>query len=53
MSRTVISFSLDEHDIKRAITEVKNFKKEFVIKCNQLVKALTEYGANVARVPKV
>lgn len=50
MSRTVISFSLDEHDIKRAIAEVKNFKKEFLMKCNQLVKALTEYGANVARV---
>ena len=50
MSKTVIRFSLEEKDIDRAIREVKQFKREFLDKCNELVKELTEHGAKVAKV---
>ena len=50
MAKTVIRFSLDQKDISRAIRELKQFKKEFLVKCNQLVKELTDYGVDVAKV---
>ena len=50
MAKTVIRFSLDNKDIDRAIKELKLFKKEFLVKCNQLVEALTDEGENVAKV---
>lgn len=50
MGRTVIKFKLSESEIDRAIKEVKQFKKEFLQKCNELVAALTDYGVEVARV---
>ena len=50
MSKTVIKFSLNEKDIDRAIKELKQFKKEFLEKCNLLIEALTEYGEEVARI---
>ena len=50
MAKTVIRFSLDNKDINRAIKELKQFKKEFLNKCNQLVKELTDYGVDVAKV---
>lgn len=50
MAKTVIRFRLDEKDIDRAIREVKQFKKEFLEKCNQLIEALTDYGAEVAKI---
>jgi len=50
MRKTVIRFTLDEKEIERAINEVKDFRKEFIEKCNRLVEALTDYGAEVARI---
>ena len=49
MPKRVIKFTLDEKDIDRAITEVTQFKNELLEKCKQLVEALTEHGAEVAR----
>ena len=51
MARKVIRFTLDEID--RAIQDIKKFKKEFLGKCNQLVKALTDEGAEIARIKVV
>lgn len=51
MARKVIRFTLDEID--RAIQDVKKFKAEFLEKCNRLVEALTEEGAEIARVKVV
>lgn len=50
MAKTVIKFKLDADDIDRAIREVAQFKKEFLEKCNQLVKALTDEGAKIAKI---
>ena len=50
MAKTVIKFRLDEKDIDRAIREVKQFKTEFLEKCNRLIEALTDYGADVAKI---
>ena len=47
MAKRVIRFSLDEID--RAIQEVKDFKKEFLEKCNRLIEALTDEGVKVAK----
>ena len=47
MGKTVIRFSLDEID--RAIKDVRKFKAEFLEKCNRLVEALTNEGAEIAR----
>lgn len=49
MAKTVISFSLEEKEIDRAINEIKQFKVEFLEKCNRLVEALTNEGAEIAR----
>lgn len=53
MAKTVIRFTLDERDIDRAIKDVRQFKKDFIEKCNQLVKALTDEGAEIARMQVV
>lgn len=50
MAKTVIKFRLDEKDIDRAIREVKQFKTEFLEKCNQLVEALTDRGVEIAKI---
>lgn len=50
MAKTVIRFTLNEKDIDRAIREVKQFKKIFLEKCNRLVQALTDEGAEIARI---
>ena len=50
MGRTVISFSLDEKEIDRAIKEVYSFKKEFIEKCRQLVQTLTDKGVEIAKI---
>ena len=50
MRKTVISCTLDTKDIKRAIKELKTYKKQFLDRCNQLVEALTDYGVEVAKV---
>ena len=50
MSKKVISFSLDEKEIDRAIKEIKQYEQEFLRKCNLLVEKLTEYGAEVAKI---
>lgn len=49
MVKKTIRFKLDEKDIDRAIEELEKFKFEFLTKCNRLIEALTEYGAEVAR----
>lgn len=50
MAKTVIRFSLNEKDIKRAIREVKKFKADFLEKCNQLIATLTDEGVEIAKV---
>ena len=50
MAKTVIRFSLDEKEINRAIREVKQFKKSFLEKCDRLVEALTDEGADIAKI---
>ena len=50
MAKTIIRFSLDRKDIDRAIKELKQFKTEFLKKCNSLVQELTDYGVDVAKV---
>ena len=49
MSKKVIKFSLDEKSIDRAIQELNEYKKLFQFKCNLLVKTLTEYGVEIAK----
>jgi hypothetical protein len=50
MAKTVIKFSLNTKDIDRAIRELKQFKTEFLEKCDRLIEALTDYGVEVAKV---
>jgi hypothetical protein len=50
MAKTVIRFTLDRKEIDRAIKELKQFKTEFLKKCNQLVQELTEQGVDIAKV---
>jgi hypothetical protein len=50
MAKTVIRFTLDRKEIDRAIRELKQFKEEFLKKCNLLVQELTEHGVDVAKV---
>lgn len=50
MAKTVIRFTLDRKEIDRAIRELKQFKTEFLKKCNQLVQELTELGVDIAKV---
>lgn len=49
MAKTVIKFSLNTKDIDRAIRELKQFKTEFLEKCNRLIEKLTDYGVEVAQ----
>ena len=48
MSKT-IKFGLSPDEIQRAINEVKSYKAEFLRKCNELVEALTNEGAEIAK----
>ena len=50
MAKTVIKFTLDRKDIDRAIKELKQFKNEFLKKCNSLVQELTDMGVDIAKV---
>lgn len=49
MAKRVIKLSLDTEEIERAIDEVKQFKAEFLEKCNRLVEVLTGEGVEVAK----
>lgn len=49
MAKKVIKFSLDEKSIDRAIQELNEYKKLFKFKCDLLVKTLTEYGVEIAK----
>ena len=50
MARKVITCTLDAHDIDRAIKELQQYKREFREKCDRLIEALTDEGAQIARV---
>ena len=50
MAKTVIQFKVNVKDINRAIREVEKFKKEFLLKCNRLIEALTDAGVQIAKV---
>ena len=50
MAKTTIRFKLGEAEIKRAIREVKAYKRLFLAKCESLVKELSAQGAEIARV---
>ena len=47
MAKTTIKFTLDEIDY--AIRRLKQYKTQFLDKCERLVKALTEEGVEVAK----
>lgn len=49
MSTTVISFSLSEKSINKAIRDLERYREEFLRKCNELIKQLTEYGSEFAK----
>ena len=49
MGKTVIQFKLELEDIDRAIKELKQFKREFLAKCDRLIEALTDRGVEVAK----
>lgn len=49
MGRKTITFSLNEKSINQAIRELDEYRKEFVRKCNQLVKELVAHGEEVAK----
>ena len=49
MGKTTISFGLNEKDINRAIKELENYRKEFLRKCNELIRQLTDYGYEFAK----
>ena len=50
MAKKVIRCTLDRKEIDRAIKELKQYRAEFIKKCNQLVQELTDYGVDVAKV---
>ena len=50
MKKTVISCTLDEQDIERAIKELKQFKQEFLKKEKRLLEGLAEIGLKEASV---
>ena len=50
MAKKVIKVRLSEKGIERAIRDVNRFKEEFLEKCNRLVEALTDEGAEIARI---
>lgn len=49
MGKTVIRFSLSEKSINQAIAALESYKKDFNRKCNELLKQLTDYGAEFAK----
>ena len=50
MAKTIIRFSLNEKDIDRAIKKLKQFKADFIRKCNELIEALTDEGVEIAKI---
>ena len=50
MSKRVIRFELSLAGIEDALDELEKFKKEFLAACNELVKQLTGYGADTAKI---
>lgn len=48
MSKTVISFGLSEGEVSRAIKELAQYKKDFLKKCDELLKQIAERIAEEA-----
>ena len=53
MGKHTISFSLSEKSINQAIRELEEYRKDFLRKCNELIRQLTEYGEEVAKLEVV
>lgn len=53
MGKTAISFGLNEKDLNKAIRRLEEYRKEFIRKCNELIKALTEHGEEIAKLEVV
>lgn len=49
MGKRTITFGLNEKDLNRAIRELEEYRKEFLRKCNELIRQLTERGEEVAK----
>lgn len=49
MARKTISFALNAASINRAVRELEDYRKEFIRKCNELIRQLTEYGYEFAK----
>ena len=53
MGKRTISFGLNEKDLNRAIRELEEYRKEFLRKCNELIRQLTEHGEEIAKLEVV
>ena len=49
MGKTVISFDLSEKSINKAIRQLEEYRKELLRKCNELIRQLTDYGYEFAK----
>ena len=49
MGRKTISFSLSEKSINSAIQQLEEYRKDFLRKCNELIRQLTEAGEEFAK----
>ena len=49
MGKKTISFSFSEKSINQAIRELERYREEFIRKCNELIKQLTDHGYEFAK----
>ena len=49
MGKTVISFDLSARGIDKAVRELEKYRNDFIRKCNELIRQLTEYGCEFAK----
>ena len=49
MGKKTISFSLGEKSINQAIRDIEKYREDFIRKCNELIKQLTDHGYEFAK----
>ena len=49
MGKRTISFDLSEKGINQAIIKVEEYRRDLLRKCNELIRQLTEYGYEFAK----
>lgn len=53
MGKKTISFSLSEKSINQAIRDLEDYRKDFLRKCNELIRQLTQHGEEIAKMEVV